>query len=57
MNIYGIYDKKNNEICLRIGTLKEIINFLDLTARELSSALNKNNLVRRRYEVCYLFRE
>ena len=25
MNIYGIYDTKNNEMCMRIGSLKEII--------------------------------
>lgn len=57
MNIYGIYDTKNNEMCMRIGSLKEIIKFLNLTARELSRALNKHNLVRNKYEVCYLYKE
>ena len=27
MNIYGIYDTENNEQCMRVGTLKEIVKF------------------------------
>jgi len=57
MNIYGIYDIKEKEQCLRIGTLTEIVKFLDLTSRELSRALNKHNLVRNKYEICYLYKE
>lgn len=57
MKIYGIYDIKENEQCLRIGTMKEIVNFLDLTVRELGRALKNNNLVRNKYEICYLFKE
>lgn len=57
MNIYGIYNVKENERCMRVGTLEEIVKFLDLTARELRRALNKNNLVRNTYKVCYLYTE
>jgi len=57
MNIYGIYDMKEDEACLRVGTLEEIVRFLDLTARELGSALKKNSLVRKQYKVCYLYKE
>lgn len=57
MNIYGIYDIKDNEQCLRIGTIEEIIKFLNLSAREFGRAIKKNNLVRNRYEICYLFKE
>lgn len=57
MKIYGIYNIKEKEQCLRVGTLQEIIKFLDLSARELSRALKKNNLVRNKYEICYLYKE
>lgn len=57
MKIYGLYNIKEKEQCLRVGTLEEIIKFLDLTARELSRALRNNNLVRSKYEICYLYKE
>lgn len=57
MKIYGIYDKKDHEQCLRIGTLQEIVNFLNITARELNRALTKNNLIRGQYELCFLYCE
>ena len=57
MNIYGIYDTKNNEQCMRVGTLQEIVKFLNLTAREMSRALRKNNTVRNHYKIYYLFNE
>lgn len=57
MKIYGIYDMKEKEQCLRIGTIKEIVNFLDLTVREMGGALKNKNLIRNKYELCYLFEE
>lgn len=57
MKIYGIYNIKENEQCMRIGTLEEIIKFLNLTVRELGRALKNNNLVRNKYKICYLFKE
>lgn len=57
MNIYGIYDIEEKEQCIRIGTLKEIIRFLNLTTREIGRALKSNNLVRNKYEIYYLFKE
>ena len=57
MNIYRIYDIKNNEQCMRVGTLQEVVKFLNLTAREMSRALKKNNMVRNHYKIYYLFNE
>lgn len=57
MNIYGIYDIKDKEQCVRIGTLEEIIRFLSLTAREMSRAIKKNDTVRNHYKIYYLFNE
>ena len=39
MKIYGIYDLKNKEQCLRIGDIREIANFLNITARRLDMAI------------------
>ena len=57
MNIYGIYDMKENERCLRVGSLNEIAKFLDLTSRELDRALSTNNLVKKKYKIYYVFNE
>lgn len=57
MKIYGIYDMKEKEACMRVGTLKEITTFLEITGRELSRAINKNNLVKSKYKVCYIYNE
>lgn len=55
MSIYGIYNEE--EQCLRVGPLKEVIIFLDITPRELSRAMRKDNLIRNKYKICYLFEE
>ena len=57
MNIYGIYDIKEKEQCIRVGTLEEIIKFLNLTVRELGKALKSNSTIRNRYKIYYLFKE
>ena len=57
MNIYGIYNEKESEQCVRVGTLPEIVRFLNLTAREVGRALNNSNLVRHKYKIYYLFKE
>lgn len=57
MNIYGIYDIKDSEQCLRVGTMQEVIKFLDLTAREMGRAIKSNSLIRGKYKLCYLFKE
>ena len=49
MNIYGIYDTENNEQCIRVGTLQEIVKFLNLTAKEMSIAVKKNRTIRKHY--------
>lgn len=57
MNIYGVYDLKDKEQCVRVGTLIEIIKFLNATARSIDRAINKHDLIKQRYEVHYLFKE
>ena len=57
MNIYGIYNIKEKEQCLRVGTIDEIAKFLDFTLREIGKALNKGTLAKRKYQVCFLFKE
>ena len=57
MKIYGIYNLKEKEQCVRVGTLEEISRFLNLTGRELGRALNNHNMVRNKYEICYLYNE
>ena len=56
MKIYGIYDTKNKEQCVRVGTLAEIIKFLNITAREFGRAIN-GTLLRNRYELKFLYIE
>lgn len=57
MKIYGIYNIKEEEQCMRIGTLEEIIKFLDLTPRELGRALRKDSTIRNKYKIYFLFVE
>ena len=57
MKIYGIYNIKENERCERVGTLEEIIMFLDLSTREIGLALRRNATIRNKYEICYLYKE
>ena len=57
MNIYGICNLKEKEQCIKIGTLKEIAIFLDLTAKEIGLALKRNATIRNKYEICYLYKE
>lgn len=53
MKIYGIYNIKEEKQCMRIGTLEEIIKFLDLTPRELGRALRKDSTVRNKYKIYF----
>ena len=57
MNIYGVYDLKDKEQYLMVGTLIEIIKFLNATTRSIDRAINKHDLIKQRYEVHYLFKE
>ena len=57
MRIYGIYNIKEKEQCMRVGTLEEISRFLNLTGREIGRSLKKNNKIRNKYEVYYLYNE
>ena len=50
MKIYGIYNIKENERCERVGSLQEIIMFLDLSTKEIGLALRRNATIRNKYE-------
>ncbi len=56
MRIYGIYDLKNKEQCLRIGDIREIANFLNITARKLDMAI-RSGKYQKRYEVVCVYEE
>ena len=56
MKIYGIYDLDNKEQCLKVGDIREIINFLGVTARGFGRII-KNKTYKKKYEVLYLFEE
>jgi hypothetical protein len=57
MRIYGIYDITNKEQCLRIGTLQEIIKFLNLPARAVDLAIKRKTKIKNKYDLVYLFNE
>lgn len=56
MKIYGIYDLKDKEQCIRVGTLEEIAKFFKLSARSLNKAL-RIGMLWNRYDIVYLFQE
>ena len=57
MNIYRIYDIKDNEQCVRVGTVDEIVKFLGISARHFDSVIKKHSLVDRRYQIYFLYIE
>lgn len=56
MKIYGIYDTKNNEQCVRVGTLQEIMKYFGIPVpiKSLERALR---CIGSRYDLVYLFEE
>ena len=57
MNIYRIYDIKDNEQRVRVGTVDEIVKFLGISARHFDSVIKKHSLVDRRYQIYFLYIE
>ena len=57
MKIYGIYNIKEKEQCMRVGTLKEIKEFLNISPRRLELALRKKAKIKNQYQICYLYKE
>lgn len=53
MKIYGVYDVKEKEQCVKIGTLAEIQKFFDFSTKQLNQILKKL----KRFEILYLFSE
>lgn len=57
MKEYAVYDMKEYEQCVRIGTLKEIAEFLNSSSESLRSYISRkragkiNNLMYKRYEI------
>ena len=56
MSIYGIYDLKNKEQCITVGTLQEIANFLGLSTRTFNNVLRKG-IYEERYVITYVYNE
>lgn len=44
MKIYGVYDLRNKEQCMRIGDIGEIAEFLNLTARMFDGVIRKRSI-------------
>ena len=62
MKEYGLYDIKDYEQCIYIGTLKEISNYLGYSITSLRSYLTRNkngtqNLLQRKYELIEISEE
>ena len=57
MKIYGIYNIKEKEQCMRVGTLKEIKAFLEVTPRRLELALREETTIGKQYKICYVYKE
>ena len=55
MNIYGIYDKKEKEQCVFVGTLEEIKRFLGYSIRTFNNYLKHGG--NERYSLIYVYRE
>jgi hypothetical protein len=55
MDIYGIYDKKDKEQCIFVGTLKEIKNFLGCSIRTFNNYLKYGG--NDRYSLVYVYKE
>lgn len=56
MKIYGIYDLKDKEQCLKVGDVKEIVEFLNVSARKFDRLI-KSGLYQHRYEVLCVYEE
>ena len=56
MKIYGIYDTKNNEQCVRIGTLQEIMEYFEMPL-PIKSIRRVLKYIGSRYDLVYLFEE
>ena len=57
MSIYGVYDIKDKEQCIRVGTIVEIVKFLGISARRFDSAIKRHSLVDKRYQIYFLYIE
>lgn len=55
--IYGLYDLKNNEICIGLFTAKELINQFNLTIQSFYCQVSRKQLLKNRYEVAKFKKE
>lgn len=49
--LYGVYDTKNNEVCVGILTAREITEMLHITKDGIYKALRRESLVADRYRI------
>lgn len=49
--MYGVYDTKNNDICVGILTIEELVDFIGLTRGSIYTMMSKKQLIKKRYSV------
>ena len=49
--MYGVYDTKNNDICVGILTIEELTDFIGLTKESIYTMMSQKKLMKKRYSV------
>ena len=57
MKIYGIYDITDTEQVVLIGTISQVINFLNISPRKFDTIIKTAKLIDKKYQILYLFDE
>ena len=57
MKTYGLYDLKDNECLVMIGSIEEVAKYTDKSVGTLRTYMSRNLKVSRRYEVVRLEEE
>ncbi len=55
--IYGIYDTKDDDSCIFVGSRKEVADYFEKTPLAISQAMSNGNIIKKRYEVKFLYYE
>lgn len=49
--LYGLYDTRNNDICLGLFTIYELMEYTQMQRNSIYQMINKKCLFKRRYEI------
>ena len=55
--IYGVYDTRNDNECIFIGTRKEVADYFGRTSQSISQVISNHNLIKFRYKVKFVYYE